>query len=243
MPKSSRTPRSKRRRRSTAPYSSGKSSRRRLFQTSSTMASSRLSRGLLRAGVTPKVAEVKLRYVQLVVLNGPSSSTDYIAFSCNGMWNPSSAVLDHQPHGFDTLMSLYARYRVLSSKITAEFVPTGSGSDGANIGFIRTDHDQGVLVSGIEANIEKDGTVYGVCGDADNGGRLKLSKTWSAKSWFHDFRDDAHSGNADTNPTRQAHFIVGVGPVASGSDPAAVNVVVTMEYRAEFYEKKEIPQS
>ncbi len=161
-----------------------------------------------------KSIRVNFRYVERFSLNPGIASLATYRFSANGMWNPTSALGDHKPRGYDQLMLLYDHYTVISSKLT---VTTG-GTPGQNpsiFGIALKDTD----TEHIATDYLEDYTSNNIFGVNTEANPHTLSMNFSSKRFLGPgiFNDDRKGGVA-SNPNEQAHFHVYSFPIDTGSD-------------------------
>lgn len=71
----------------------------------------------------PLTIRATLKYHQGLVFQSVSGSVSKNAFRANGMFDPDETGTGHQPMGFDQLAGIYARYKVVSSRIKVTFSP------------------------------------------------------------------------------------------------------------------------
>lgn len=214
-----------------------KKPKRRTFALSPTMSTPRGPLGATFA------ATLKWYYVFTLDVGAGGACANHVV-STNGLYDPSITHLtNHQPRGFDELMTFYNKYTVVGSKCTATFNPSGALTSSAP-------YTVGLTVSGIDdANqnypfnyIELGNCVYRtkpIFNDSTNS--TSLSCGYSTKR-FHGLPNTmdngAFGGDNTANPTKGGKFIVWAGAADQVTDLASLNVAVLVEYRAIFHDPR-----
>lgn len=191
----------------------------------------------------------KLRYVQQVTINPGIGTLGINGFRCNGMYDPDSSGLGHQPHGFDQLMAIYDHYTVLSSKCSATFCSTGTTAASTAVVSINI-NDNTSGPSSVSDRQEQSNSRWRLLGPlGQNNSSVTLSKyanmrKLSGLTHTSDLLgDNNYSGNAVSDPNEQSYFEVCAQALNAGDDPAAIDVLVTIEYVAMFTERRTLTQS
>lgn len=164
----------------------------------------------------------------------PSSSTPcpFTTWRANGCFDPQQALGGNQPAYFDQLVTIYNRYKVNGSKITASF-SRGSNTT-ANVGpylcgitmgpssFLPTTNP-GKLMSAPNTISRLVSTDDGTC---------NLVQTYSAKNTFPDLTDGLQAQQS-TNPAQEWYAKVFATP--QGVDiEIPINVTIRIEYNVTF---------
>lgn len=202
-----------------------------------------------RFGGFPQSKLVKLRYNQHVDLApvGPGVLSKYV-FRCNGPYDPDQSGIGHQPMGYDAWSAIYGRYVVVGAKIGvrmtqmhAEMEPIGA-AELPMVAGITVDDDASFLSTASEAIERGTSTFRHFVNLNANGKSISMTKAWSAKKWFHvaNIKDVETMGSAvDSLPSRQAFFIIWVGPTDANSEYLDTELEVTIEYLVLFTQPKD----
>ncbi|HIB64067.1 MAG TPA: hypothetical protein EYO33_02820 [Phycisphaerales bacterium] len=197
------------------------------------------------------------------------SSTDVIqqAFRANGMYDPNSTGVGHQPRGFDEFMKVYKTFTVLGSSISVTYMyegyngPTqtsGAANLTQNIGAVADTPALPPAVCGLpkgvdaltagaaEKQMEKDRTKWtfltGVSGVSTLRDTLKVSDFYGKQKLVG---SDGYTGAANADPAEQILWQVWVGRGSNDypDDTSKITTYVTIEYDAVFTEPVQLTAS
>lgn len=194
----------------------------------------------------PKSWITKHRYVETFTLDPGISTPDAAYYSCNNLFDPTTAAGGHQPLGFDQMTPLYDHYTVLGAKCTVRFFSSADDvGSGANMCFIYVNDDSTAVLSYDTVMEQQKGRVKALTsGDAKQS--CTISHKWSAKKFFgvKDVRDNSQlKGTTTGGPADQAYFVIGAQGIAAASNPATIYCNVTIDYITMWTERKSIAQS
>lgn len=197
----------------------------------------------------PRKKVIRLKYCQEIILNSGAVGQATTTFRANGMYDPFVALGGHQPSGFDQIMPFYDHYIVLSSKMTARYVPsvtsnvvpcylTAEVSDA--VGPSSYSNAEEFLESRNVGNqYISTGCISGYRNQKDG----QLTRYWSGKKMFgNTYMNSDHKGTETSDPAEGAYFHIIQMPV-QGTDPGETQLLVTIEYIALVFEAKAIPSS
>ncbi len=206
----------------------------------------------LGALLKPKLM-VKLRYVDTISIDPGAAATISHVFRANSIFDPDLTGTGHQPLLHDTYALLYERYRVVSSKLTVQPVPVGTGT--VIPGFWGAFGDEDVtLTYTLATAIMEDSVRTGGKVRLDMGGAPTLEgdsrvtkpivASFSAKKNLsadgelisHLFGANPTAGAADFS------FHVWAGSI-QGNNVGALNFIVEIEYIAELTDPIVVTQS
>jgi hypothetical protein len=193
-------------------------------------------RTLLKNGMTSK-----LIYQELVAIDPGINSAAVHVFSANGLFDPNVTGIGHQPRGFDQLMALFDHYVVPRAKMTARFSSTVPENKGNYCIFVHIS-DTASPSTSTTYYAESPYTVR------------KLFSQRNVDPVVHMEIDNLQflqrsigasdlKGTTSYNPPEQAYFHVGCFAQNPGSDLAAVDVDVQIDYIAKLFEPKQPGQS
>lgn len=213
----------------------------------------RQKRRLPPLGLMPSKKLVRLKYCDEIRLDPGAGQISTYNFSCNGLYDPDiTAVLGHQPLGFDQAMSFFNHYNCIGSKIKVTCIPTDAqyqtnaypGAFGINISddttFPYTSYPQIV-----ESNQNRGSyrSYSNSLTGANTAGRApSITRKWSAKKFFANPLSDSLKGSVATNPSEQAYFQIWASSV-DANDPSPAAFLVEVEYIALLTEPKFLAQS
>ena len=195
-----------------------------------------------RKSPVPMRFPTKMRYNDQITLNSGSGTADSVVIHGNSLYDPITAVGGHQPRGFDQLMALYDHFVVIGSKITVSFQATSTSAN-VYVGIAIRDSttkttdfndymEGGSVVSKPLALIGATPTVLSIATSPRK--FLGRSKVMS---------DPELKGSAAANPAEGYYYHIFCASSNASSDPAAVDVVLNVDYSAVFIEPKVPAQS
>ena len=198
----------------------------------------------------PKSKMFKFRYCDSISLNAGIGTIASHLFKCNGLFDPDSTGVGHQPLGFDEASNYYNHYVVLGSKITVAF---SAGSLSASYGpsqlvgvFIT---DDASFPNTTSALTEQGLTKWRYLAQAQTKGNATTTvvNKYSTKKFFNvsDVKDNIEELGADvgSDPNDQATFAIWTGSMDTSADPPVVNAFVTIDYIVMMREPKALNQS
>lgn len=183
-----------------------------------------------------------LVYAEQVALTLTSGAYTEYKIKCNGMYDPNTTGIGHQPLYFDQLMEIYDHYCVTSSKIVVTPVP--STSTQALIIVLFKDDDTTTNTTSAQAAIERPGASYATAQCASSALYPRsLTSKWSAKETFagDPLSREELSGSSTADPTEITTYVI------CGQDSAVVTSIIVLtirvEYTVTFYELKSVNAS
>lgn len=186
------------------------------------------------------------RYVETFTLNPGVATPDVVYYSCNSLFDPTSAVGGHQPLGFDQMTVLYDHYTVIGAKATIRFFSdSDSPSLGANMCYSYVNDDSTAVLT-YDTVLEQGKGVVKSLTTANSGGTCTVTQKFSAKKFFGitDVKDNEQlKGTASTSPAEQAFFVVGAQGVSAATNPGAIYCNITVDYITIWTERKDLAQS
>lgn len=184
------------------------------------------------------------RYCQVVSIDPSQGVAAAWAFSANGCYDPDISGTGHQPMGFDQMTTFYNHYEVIGSKIRITPHLAGEGA-GFNYG-IKLD-DNGVLSTGdlngvLELPMNNWKSWAGPYTSRGDG--FEVTNSFSRSKFFGEKAGDRETwGDAGSNPTDQAYYLVWLSPLTSLQNIGSVPVTVTIEYIVKWHEPKDLSMS
>lgn len=169
------------------------------------------------------------------VTAGTTDIIQWFDYNLMGLYDPEVAVSSAlQPNGFDQLMTEYSHYRVLGAKIRVEFWLTAGNN---TIVGINTSRDSSHTdISSRDEFIVDPQTRYRIVGNDKP--RASVMGYYSYKKVFDTQVTTGNAaGTATTNPNEAYIASVGLVNLAPGATQAGVDMIVTIDYIAEFSER------
>ena len=156
--------------------------------------------------------------------------------------DPSSAMADTQPMGYDQFTPFYGRYTVIGSKISLYCMNTSVG-DNVIVG-VNTVKDNGeIIYTGVHNAIEYQPGNFCFLGPHNSGAvKAKCTAKYSAKNFFgvkNPMDDDSIGSQTNANPTAVAYFACYCTNVRDGDD-VTVNCIAVIEYIVTFTEQLQL---
>lgn len=187
---------------------------------------------------------MSFNYHETVSINpGAAGITASNAFKANGMYDPNSTGIGHQPIGFDQAMAFFHHFTVCAAKITVQFVNT----DATNVQFVGINCNTAGTISGDPSNVIENGNgVHTLIKDAGiENGPQTLCYYQDMKKFF--YKDDIvgesiYQGGTGGDPSELCFFNVW-GAGFNGVDGAAILCDVTITYYAVLQDPRELPSS
>lgn len=181
----------------------------------------------------------KMKYAQTIATDANAQAV----FRLNSVFQPPQAGGGHQPYAFDTLSTLYNRYRVISCgwRIHAQAAPTDTG--GLIVSAIPS-NDTGIVWNPAEM-IENPRAKY-VINQAGGFCPVLRGKSYipslMGRTKAQYMADDAYQANVTTNPTENALLYI-LTSAKNGGNVPALPIQVLLEYTVEWYDVKRLLQS
>ena len=195
----------------------------------------------------PPKKRATLRYVQTITLDPGAGGTAQNLFRTIGLYDPDASLGGHQPYGYDQWMAIYARYHVISSKISIQACSAAqqTTTNCWRVGISPIDRSSS-LPTAAEDLMEISGAVYGVH-EYKAAGPIRLSVKHDTKKVYgvKDVLDNEHlSGTINALPQDNTYWIVWAANGGAGvEDAAPVTVNVTIDYDVWFTDVNDVTHS
>lgn len=181
----------------------------------------------------------KMKYSEVISTGAVSGA---YAMNLNSIYDPNRTGVGHQPYGFDTLASLYNRYRVISCGYRLSVSPTSS----VPITLTAIPANQ-VLTTSTASEIRENPRAKYVVQNVGANVMVLSSKTYIpslvGRSKAQYMADDRYQALTTADPNEEAILNIATfnpsNDLALGSTP----VQVVMEYTVEFFDIKSLGQS
>lgn len=183
----------------------------------------------------------KMKYSEQFITD---ATTGMYRFNLNSIYDPNQSGVGHQPYGFDTLATLYNRYRVIACGWRIQ------------VNWQTNQTAQPVLVGAIPAN---EVLTFNSLSELRENPRAKyISQNYGAESLVLSGKsyipslvgrtkpqymaDDRYQATMTTSPNELAILNVLTGPNGSDS-PGSATLQIVLEYTVEFFDIKHLAQS
>lgn len=180
----------------------------------------------------------KMKYSEILSTDGNGQ----YRMNLNSIFDPNRTGTGHQPYAFDTLATLYNRYRVISCGYRISTYNNTSGAP-VNLGAIPSNEE----LSFFSFSELRENPRAKYISQSFGGGTVYLSgKTYipslvgRTKSQY--MSDDRYQAQVNGSPNELA--ILNIVTVPTGTDiPGATSFQILMEYTVEFFDIKHLVQS
>lgn len=182
----------------------------------------------------------KMKYAESIVTDGAG----HYSFNLNSIFDPNRTGSGHQPYGFDTLATLYNRYRVISCgwRIQPSYTNV-TLAQSTQIGAIPANE---LLVFGSISELKENPRAKYV-NQSSGGGVVTLNgKTYIpslvGRSKAQYMADDRYQALMTASPNELA--LLNISTSGTGNDtPSPVSLNVLLEFTVEFFDIKHLAQS
>jgi len=183
----------------------------------------------------------KMKYSELVSTN----ANGFYSFNLNSIFDPNRTGIGHQPYGFDTLATLYNRYRVISCGWRiAPVAPAVLASSSVQLGCLPANEELTGILSMSECK-ENPRAKYSL---TTTGGDIKFvtGKTYIpslvGRNKAQYMADDRYQAPVTSSPNELAilNVFTAIGNV---DNTATFPIQVLLEYSVEFFDIKHLSQS
>lgn len=193
---------------------------------------------------------VKMKYCDMFTINSVAGVADGAVISANSVFDPLNygpGGRNAQPLGHDEWALFYNHATVIGSKIKVTFMPTSNTLVTANNICSVKLLGNNSLDTNIFSTLEQTGNKWKLLGSADASPQgTTLYHNFSAKKFFGitNVRDaDNIRGTFGSNPSDQAYWHLQCSALNGTDDPAAVDVIITVEYICLLSERRQLSGS
>ncbi len=186
----------------------------------------------------------KLRYSTQTNINpGAAGIAANVFIKANGLFDVEVAAGGHQPLGFDQYMDMYDHFKVLSSKISVQFLQVGNDTASQAIVAITLDDDTTANTS-IDNMIEQGLSTWKVIQGSQAASKpTTLTKTFSSSKFFSNRKSAADLlGTVAADPVEGAFFNISAAGLDS-TDPNLTKMLIVIDYIVSFSERRTLGSS
>lgn len=166
-------------------------------------------------------------------------------FNLNSIYDPNRTGVGHQPYGFDTLASLYNRYRVIACGYRIH-VAAGTGTSGSqSFQVVALPANEELSTSSLSEWRENPRAKY-ICQNAGAPTVFLKGKTYIpslvGRTRAQYMADDRYQATTAASPNELAILNLAIG---GGADTltAGAGIQILLEYTVEFFDIKHLAQS
>lgn len=179
----------------------------------------------------------KMKYSEAYTLSALNAYTQMMRI--NGIWDPNTTGVGHQPYGFDQLTPIYNRYRVISCSYV---INAYSGTNPIRFGCLPCNDTP--PIGGASELCENPRAKFRI--QLPNGSTQTITGKVSLPSLMgrnkaQYMADDRFQSEVTTNPLEVALLYITGQSMTDSSVDILLNV--TLEYTVEFFDPKPIDQS
>lgn len=204
-----------------------------------------------------------LRYATTITLN-PSievlgaTGSNVWQFAANGLYDPDTTGIGHQPMFYDNYCEIYQKYRVKQSKISVTVVNHSVNTQNGVTALPNYSYRMFILNDGtngatsdyparMEQMIEEGGpnVKWRFVAPSLTGRLPKLQQRQTPHRLTHlGSLDGELSSTIGSNPTHSTYFYVGIASADGVTDPPNVSLYVTIQYTVDFFDRNQVqPQN
>lgn len=190
----------------------------------------------------PRMFKTKMRFCDHIYLDPGIGTISTQQFSCNGLYDPSEAVGNHQPYGYDQLAVLYDHYTVLGAKITVQCSPNPTATVPYIFGLYIDDNSTAASNYNTVQEIPENRWV--VCHPTQTktfSKSVSISKFLGIKDLLSN--KEARGNTVGANPAEQCYFTLWCKTADETTNNPTANFIVNVEYIVVFTEPKELTGS
>jgi len=178
------------------------------------------------------------------------SRAEEIYIVANDLYAPATGLaLSTQPAGFDQIMALYQRFRVLRSTITIEYVSYPINGQTVYGGFLTC--FPSLLTSGTNTLADAASQAYvrkTLFGGTNNKNTCRLHNSLTTTKMFGQSPnfEDSYSGTASGSPTKKWYWLINVFQTSSDdgtSGSVAGTYLITVNFHTVFYQRVTLDQT
>lgn len=204
------------------------------------------------SGAFPHAIVSKLRFCDPVLLDPSLGGVAHYTYRANSVYDPAVRVGGAQPRGFDEMMSLYNKFRVLGSRIKVRFINDKFAQDNANeqsiTAFVGLIDETGDTPASLVEAVENRGKfTTKVLGNLQSTAFTKtiIRKFSAKKHWTNTpgMTEDVFEGGAGSDCVKQCFYTVGCGNWDLTENARACHAIVEIDYIVKFYQPRVLPQS
>ncbi len=175
-------------------------------------------------------------YSDVISLNAGLAGIAVHNFSCNGMFDPDTSGIGHQPLGFDEYLNVfYNHYTVIHCKIECMFYASGDTAATGNLTCCVGVRSATGYANDLNTLVEQGRTRTVQLSNADASAVKRITYQINPNRFLGVSKPLASSNvraTHTTNPAEQCYWLILVAPADQSSDPSTVACQVKITYRA-----------
>lgn len=170
--------------------------------------------------------------------------TGQYVFNMNSVFDPDLTGVGHQPYGFDSLASLYNKYRVLSCGWRVQ-MPLGTSANSYTVGCLPS-NDQSIVWNDFGEFVENSRGKYVTQNPgapaSTLSGKVYLPKLFGMTKASY-MADDQVAAVVTTSPIEKMLLYLQTFSNTTGLAVAGINLQVLLEFEVQYFDPKRILQS
>lgn len=175
--------------------------------------------------VLPNLLKNTLKYHEAIAVTLTSGFGQHL-YSCNGLYDPNTSGVGHQPRGFDQLIALYNHYTVTASRI--KVTPGTLSATAVQQLCVYLDDDTTTSVTTMSQAMERKTATSSPLFTSNELSRGIVRNSWSLSEVFgpNGMNNTLYRGTAAANPTEQTFFVITYEDwqLGTGSYPITVEI-------------------
>lgn len=174
-----------------------------------------------------------------------TDATGQYLMNLNSVYDPDRTGIGHQPYGFDTLATLYNRYRVVSCGWVIQRAAGTSELSAATLVGCMPSNDPGILLANFDylrENPRAKWILQNPGAEAKNLRGKCYIPSLVGRTRAQYMADDSYQANVLSNPTENALLYIQTNSAVT-QEPVIADVSVILEYTVEFFDQKHLLQS
>lgn len=167
--------------------------------------------------------------------------TPFYQFNLNSLFDPDRTGIGHQPHGYDTLATLYNRYRVIKCDWSINFYSTV-----APVRLAACPANEAIAPVNVSDLVENPRTRWKVSIPGGNTQTLKGSvyiPSLMGRTKTQYMADDRYQAPVTSSPNELAILNIFQADIGTDAPTSTVNCVITLTYTSEFFDVKNLARS
>lgn len=170
-----------------------------------------------------------------------SNASPFYQFNLNSLFDPDRTGLGHQPHGYDTMSSIYNRYRVIKCSWVINFYSTTSP-----VRLAACPANEAVAPVNVSDLVENPRTRWKVSIPGGNTQTLRGSiylPSLMGRNKAQYMADDRYQALVTGSPNELGVLNIFQADIGTDTPTSTVNAVITLTYTSEFFDVKNLARS
>lgn len=202
----------------------------------------RIPKAMIGKGFPEKIT-CALRYFDYKTPTAASNALAFYHYKANGLYDPDTTGIGHQPLGFDQFTPIYNHYVVLGARIKATFTYRDEVGDVVHPIMCGIYDDDDGSNSLTYSSIVEGGDRRKYNFLTSNNDKLEVYSKWTSTRTFGNapVSDPSQRGSASADPSETHQWCIWYYNLGNSSH--VINVAVDIEYSVVWFEKKDLAGS